>query len=52
MATTLGNSEKNFPSLSFPSFAERNFTGRSAKNFFKKIKNFLCRQPLTGQLDT
>jgi hypothetical protein len=29
---------ENFPGSGVPSFAERSCTGRSAKNFFKKLK--------------
>jgi hypothetical protein len=43
---------KNFPSSGVPSVAERSCTGRSAKNFFKKIKNSLCGRPLPGTLGT
>jgi hypothetical protein len=52
LANTLDNFGKNFPRSGVPSFVERSCTGRSAKNFFKKIKNRHCGRPLRGALGT
>jgi hypothetical protein len=43
---------QNFPSSGLPSFAEHSCRKHSAKKFFLKIKNRLCRRPLHRTLGT